>query len=151
MARFVTVRTARNPVATMLSVIRQHSHKEFLLRKGTIMNKFISSVFAAALSLGAYSAMAATTSASKMMDTNNDDVVSKDEYMTYHGQAYDNMKQANGGVSVKSLRSWMKSGSYTSSMNNKPIGTTTGVSNNGSTDDTKVGEPINGTTTGTNN
>jgi hypothetical protein len=35
-------------------------------------------------------------------------------------------------------------------MNNKPIGTTTGVSNNGSTDDTKVGEPINGTTTGTN-
>jgi len=38
-----------------------------------------------------------------------------------------------------------------SSLNNKPIGTTTGVSTNGSTDDTKVGEPINGTTTGTNN
>jgi hypothetical protein len=35
-------------------------------------------------------------------------------------------------------------------MNNKPIGTTSGVSNNESTDDTKVGEPINGTTTGTN-
>jgi len=36
-------------------------------------------------------------------------------------------------------------------MNNKPIGTTSGVTHNGSTDDTKVNEPINGTTTGTNN
>ena len=38
-----------------------------------------------------------------------------------------------------------------SSMNNKPIGTTSGVTHNGSTDDTKMNEPINGTTTGTNN
>jgi hypothetical protein len=38
-----------------------------------------------------------------------------------------------------------------SSINDKPMGTTNGVSHNGSTDDTKVGEPINGTTTGTNN
>jgi hypothetical protein len=34
-------------------------------------------------------------------------------------------------------------------MNNKPIGTTSGVSKNGSVDITKDG-PINGTTTGTN-
>ncbi len=115
------------------------------------MNKFISSLFAAALSLGAYSAMAAPASASTMMDTNNDGMVSKDEYMTYHGQAYDNIKQTDGMVSMRDMRSWVRNGSFRSSMNNKPIGTTTGVSNNGSTDDTKKGEPINGTHTGTNN
>ena len=51
----------------------------------------------------------------------------------------------------KKMNSGTQDGSNASSMNNKPIGTTTGVSTNGSTDDTKVGEPINRTTTGTNN
>jgi hypothetical protein len=74
----------------------------------------------------------------KMMDTNNDGMVSKDEYMTFHEETYNNMKPGEGGIS------------YKSSMNNKPIGTTTGVSKNGSVDVTKEG-PINGTTTGTNN
>lgn len=40
---------------------------------------------------------------------------------------------------------------HTNSMNNKPIGSTNGVSNNGSTDDTRIGEQINGITTGTTN
>lgn len=118
------------------------------------MNKLICSVFVAALSLSAYSAVAATSSTnkvSKMMDANSDGMVTKDEYMAYHELAYGNMKQANGGVSNKDIESGVKSGFYRNSMNNKPIGTTTGVSNNGSTDDTRVGEPINGTTTGTNN
>ena len=115
------------------------------------MNKIISGVFAATLSLGAFSAVAATTPPGKVMDTDNNGVVTKDEYMVYHDHAYDNMKQTDGGVSIKDMRSWMKSSYYRNSMNNKPIGTTTGVSRNGSTDDTKVGEPINGTTTGTNN
>ena len=74
----------------------------------------------------------------KMMDTNNDGMVSHDEYMAHHEQMYGNMPQnENGGVS------------YRSSMNNKPMGTTTGKSMNGSVDLTKDG-PINGTTTGTN-
>jgi hypothetical protein len=74
----------------------------------------------------------------KMMDTNNDGMVSKDEYTVYHEKMYDKMRQEkNGGVS------------YKNSMNNKPIGTTTGQSKNGSVDITKDG-PINGTTTGTN-
>jgi hypothetical protein len=60
------------------------------------------------------------------------------------------MKQTNGGVSNKDIESGVKTGFYNNSMNNKPIGTTSGVSNNGSTDDTKVGQPINGTHTGTN-
>jgi hypothetical protein len=73
----------------------------------------------------------------KMMDTDNNGIVSKDEYTSYHQKMYDNMKQENGGVS------------YRNSMNNKPIGTTTGKSKNGSVDITDDG-PINGTTKGTN-
>lgn len=74
----------------------------------------------------------------KMMDTDNDGMVSHDEYMNHHESLYSNMKQnENGGVS------------YRNSMNNKPIGTTTGKSMNGSVDVTKDG-PINGTTYGTN-
>ena len=73
----------------------------------------------------------------KMMDTDNNGMVSKDEYMKHHENMYGNMEQTEGGVS------------YKSSMNNKPIGTTTGVSKNGSVDITKEG-PVNGTTTGTN-
>jgi hypothetical protein len=73
----------------------------------------------------------------KMMDTDNNGMVSKAEYTLYHDKMYDNMKPEKGGVS------------YQNSMNNKPIGTTSGKSKNGSVDITKDG-PINGTTTGTN-
>ena len=74
----------------------------------------------------------------KMMDVDNDGMVSRDEYMNHHETMYGNMPQnENGGVS------------YKNSMNNKPIGTTTGVSKNGSVDITKEG-PVNGTTYGTN-
>ena len=73
----------------------------------------------------------------KMMDADNNGMVSRDEYMKHYETMYGNMEQTEGGVS------------YRSSMNNKPIGTTTGVSKNGSVDITKEG-PVNGTTTGTN-
>ena len=74
----------------------------------------------------------------KLMDIDNDGMVSRDEYMNHHEGMYSKMPQNdNGGVS------------YRSSMNNKPIGTTTGKSMNGSVDVTKEG-PINGTTYGTN-
>ena len=74
----------------------------------------------------------------KMMDTDNDGMVSHDEYMNHHEGMYGNMPHnENGGVS------------YKNSMNNKPMGTTAGKSMNGSVDITKDG-PINGTTTGTN-
>lgn len=74
----------------------------------------------------------------KMMDTDNDGMVSHDEYMAHQEMVYGKMPQnESGGVS------------YRNSLNNKPIGTTTGKSQNGSVDITKDG-PINGTTTGTN-
>ncbi len=73
----------------------------------------------------------------KMMDTDNNGMVSRDEYMKHHEKTYGSMEQTEGGVS------------YKSSMNNKPIGTTSGESKNGSVDVTKEG-PVNGTTTGTN-
>ena len=74
----------------------------------------------------------------KMMDTDNDGMVSREEFMSHHEKMYNDMKPGDSGVS------------YKNSMNNKPIGTTTGSSKNGSVDITKQG-PINGTTTGTNN
>ena len=73
----------------------------------------------------------------KMMDTDNDGMVSHDEFMAHHEKMYSDMHPGDGGIS------------YRSSMNNKPMGTTTGRSMNGSVDITKDG-PINGTTTGTN-
>lgn len=74
----------------------------------------------------------------QLMDVDNNGMVSRDEYMNFHESTYGKMPQnENGGVS------------YKSSMNNKPIGTTNGVSKNGSIDVTKEG-PVNGTTTGTN-
>lgn len=73
----------------------------------------------------------------KMMDTDGDGMVSHDEYMAHQEKMYNDMNPADGGIS------------YKSSMNNKPMGTTTGKSMNGSVDITKDG-PINGTTTGTN-
>ncbi|HEY0841862.1 hypothetical protein [Methylotenera sp.] len=74
----------------------------------------------------------------KAMDTDSNGLVSKDEYILYHEKMYDKMKQKNGGIS------------YKNSMNNKPIGTTSGESQNGSVDITKQDAPINGTSTGTN-
>jgi len=85
-----------------------------------------------------HKSMQKNNSQMKMMDTNQDGVVSKDEYMAFHEKSYLDMKPGESGIS------------YKNSMNNKPIGTTTGTSANGSIDITKEGEPINGTTTGTN-
>lgn len=111
------------------------------------MKKFICSAFAAALSLTAFSTFAATTPCNKemkMMDTNNDGIVSKDEYMAYQEKAFNNMKQSDGGVSVKGMQSHMKNGSNASapddsnhsSLNNKPMGTTTGRTDVNSSDAT---------------
>lgn len=43
------------------------------------------------------------TNHSKMMDTNSDGMVSKDEYMTFHEQSYGNMKHTNDNVSIKDM------------------------------------------------
>lgn len=101
------------------------------------MKKFTSNAFVAALFMTSLSTIAATTPSNKeikMMDANSDGIVSKDEYMTYQEQMFDNMKQVDGGVSTKDMRSPMKKSSgksapednYNSSLNDKPIGTTTG-------------------------
>jgi hypothetical protein len=86
----------------------------------------------------------------KKMDSNADGLVSKAEYMAYHGRAYGKLRQTNGEVSVRDMQYGRTGTANTSSMNNKPIGKTTGRSTNGSTDDTRKDDPINGTTTGTN-
>jgi len=113
------------------------------------MNKFTCSILAAALSFSVYSASAATTS------TNTDDSSAIGASDTSQAGTTDNTPNKKSMSHKKNMHKKMnpatQDGTNASSMNNKPIGTTTGVSTNGSTDDTKVGEPINGTTTGTNN
>lgn len=47
---------------------------------------------------------------SKVMDTNSDGMVSKEEYTAHHEQAYGKMKQTNGGVSIKDMNAEMNHG-----------------------------------------
>ena len=47
---------------------------------------------------------------SKMMDTNGDGMVSKDEFMAHHEMKYSKMKQTNGGVSIKDMDAEMHIG-----------------------------------------
>lgn len=47
---------------------------------------------------------------SKMMDTNGDGTISKEEFMTHHEEMYSNMKQTNGGVSIKDMDAEMNIG-----------------------------------------
>jgi hypothetical protein len=115
------------------------------------MNKITSSILALALSSCIFSVSAATstTDDASTLGTSDTPQVKQQDKKT-------NMTHCKKGMSKKGcmnkkMKSKMEGEENTNSMNNKPIGTTNGVSNNGSTDDTKVDEPINGTTTGTNN
>ena len=47
---------------------------------------------------------------SKEMDTDGNGTVSKEEYIAHHEIAYDNMKQTNGGVSIKDMNAVMNHG-----------------------------------------
>jgi|LakWasMet15_LOW5_FD_contig_51_985660_length_951_multi_2_in_0_out_0_2 hypothetical protein len=48
---------------------------------------------------------------SKVMDTNGDGIISKEEYTAHHEKAYGEMKQTNGGVSIKEMNAAMNHGS----------------------------------------
>ena len=92
------------------------------------MNQFIGTIFIASLVLSAYSAFADDKSntehamdgltqdqdhgrmSSKMMDTNGDGMVSKQEFMTHHEDMYSKMKQTNGGVSIIDMDAQMNVG-----------------------------------------
>ena len=42
----------------------------------------------------------------KMMDSDSDGMISKDEYMTYHEQSYGKMKHTNDNVSIKDMEDY---------------------------------------------
>jgi hypothetical protein len=119
------------------------------------MKKFTCSILAAALSLSAYSVSAATT------PNNTDDGSAigtsetsqiKQQDQTIESAPSNKTMPHKKTMHKKShkMNSDMQGDPNSGSMNKKPMGTTNGTSNNGSTDDTKLGEPINGTDTGTN-
>lgn len=105
------------------------------------MKKLTSIVLLSAMIVGTFavSATAATKQAThyteselKSMDTNKDGMVSKDEYMAHSEMAFGKMKLTDGMISLKnksksnsSTSSTSKPADDASSMNNKPIGTTT--------------------------
>jgi hypothetical protein len=62
----------------------------------------------------------------KNMDTNKDSMISKEEYLAYHEQAFDKMKLTDGMISLKAKK--MES-DHDSSMNHKSMGTTSGKDN----------------------
>ena len=64
----------------------------------------------------------------KLMDTNQDNMVSKDEFLSYNELAFNKMKLTNGMLVLKGkskTNNTVKPSDDESSMNNKPIGTTT--------------------------
>ena len=105
------------------------------------------------MSVSVYTAAAATTTSNKddasAMATSETPQLKQQAAITDRVPAKKSMtKKARMN---KKINSETQDGANASSMNYKPIGTTNGVSNNGSTDDTKIDKPINGTSTGTNN
>jgi len=119
------------------------------------MNKFTSSILAAALSVSVFSVSAATTTSNtddaSALGTADNPQIKQQKKMMDKAPTKKHMNKSRMHKKNKKMSSEKQDGVNANSMNNKPIGTTNGVSNNGSTDDTRVGEPINGTTTGTNN
>lgn len=43
----------------------------------------------------------------KMMDTDNDGMISRDEFMTFHEKKFDNMKQTDGMVNMNDMHAGM--------------------------------------------
>ena len=88
------------------------------------MNQYINTIFIASITFAAYTAFAEDKTntkdsmdgltqnqmSSKMMDTNGDGMVSKDEFMAHHEMKYSKMKQTNGGVSIKDMDAEMHIG-----------------------------------------
>ncbi len=120
------------------------------------MNKFTRSILALALLVSVYSVSAATTTSntddasaigtSKTPQLKQQTIVADSDQANKNITNKDRMHKKN-----KKMSSEKKDGENANSLNDKPIGTTSGVSNNGSTDDTRAGKAVNGTTTGTNN
>ena len=52
----------------------------------------------------------ANSSHYKMIDTNSDGMISREEYMSHHEMAYGKMKQTNGSVSMKDMNAQINVG-----------------------------------------
>ncbi len=77
------------------------------------MNKLASALVAAALVAASLPALAMDM---KMMDTNSDGMVSKDEFMKYHESMYEGMKKNSSGmVSMKGIQIMMSGDSMAGS------------------------------------
>jgi hypothetical protein len=117
------------------------------------MNKITRSIFAIALFVAIQPILAATIMPN--LDEATALGTSETPQINKQDKTIDNAPNKKGMSKKdrmqKKLNTKKQKEEHTNSINNKPTGTINGVSNNGSTDDTRMGEPINGTTTGTTN
>lgn len=58
----------------------------------------------------------------KKMDTNNDGMISKQEYMTHQEMMFGTMKQTDGSVSVEDMHSGMTESATTGGLEGKTVG-----------------------------
>lgn len=127
--------------------------KDIGMNKLTYKHYFSSSFVAVALCFSAYSVSAATTTSNTDDGSaigTSDTPQLKQQNKTTDTPTHSKMTSKKSRMHKKNAAiKDMQNGTNTNSMNNKPIGTTTGESNSGSVDETKEG-PVNGTHTGTN-
>jgi hypothetical protein len=115
------------------------------------MNKITSNILALVFASCIFSVSAATSTTDDASKLGTSDTPQVKQHDKKSKMIHCKKGMTNKDCMHKSMKSKMDGEDNSNSINDKPMGTTHGVSNNGSTDDTKVGEPINGTTTGTNN
>ncbi len=58
----------------------------------------------------------------KKMDTNDDGMISKAEYIAHHEKTFSSMKQSEGGVSISDMHSGMTESANTGGLEGKPVG-----------------------------
>jgi hypothetical protein len=93
----------------------------------TLISAMVIGTFAMTASAATHYANQYSESELKSMDTNNDNMVSKDEFLAYSEMAFSKMKLTNGMISLKNKdtnSSKADNHDYESSLNDKPIGTT---------------------------
>lgn len=99
-----------------------------ILASSILMGAIIAATFATPAVAASKQHKQFSESELKLMDTNQDNMVSKDEFLSYNELAFNKMKLTDGMLVLKGkakTNTNAKSLDEDSSMNNKPIGTTT--------------------------
>lgn len=127
---FASEQTAKYP--QLMISIYIHQLNGLALNKGDLMNKLTSITLISSILVFTFAASEGAAnkhlghcieSELKSMDTNGDNMVSKDEFMTYNESAFNEMKLTDGKVNLKTKAKSSINGEFlekNSSIKNKP-------------------------------